>query len=168
MNIFFFLPFIWNQYFLYMRKHFFVLGCFVKEKNKYRVSASFFENTYTNSKDCSKSRIRIPVPAFLFPRWRIFSSIRYSTCHCRLSERFSGWQAASRTTFSVTGSYRNKFPEACYCRACYCTNFLIDCNRFCKHKLYISKGAKHVCFSTLKAASEFFYECSGLDTAYRN
>jgi hypothetical protein len=45
-----------------------------KEKNNYKVSACFFENTYlvpTNSKDCSESRIRIRGPAVLPCLWLI-------------------------------------------------------------------------------------------------
>jgi hypothetical protein len=66
----------------------------VKEKNNYYVTACFFENSFTKSKDCSESRIRIFVPAFLCCHWPIFSA----------SEQFSESHAAFGTTFRVTES----------------------------------------------------------------
>jgi hypothetical protein len=46
-------------------------GCLMKEKNNYNVSAASLK-TITNCKDCSESRIRISVPAFLRHYWSIY------------------------------------------------------------------------------------------------
>jgi hypothetical protein len=56
-------------------KCFFYFGCDLRnKKNNFKVSACFFE-TLTNSEDCSESRTRISVPAFLRCHWSIFSSV---------------------------------------------------------------------------------------------
>jgi hypothetical protein len=72
----------------------------VKQKNKCKVSARFFENT-TNSKECSVSRIRFP--AFLHYHCLNFSSVQCTFMasvqnnfrnHRRLSEQLLKSQTA--------------------------------------------------------------------------
>jgi hypothetical protein len=41
-------------------------ACLVQSKNNYKVSACFFENTYTNSKDYSEIRIKFLFSACFF------------------------------------------------------------------------------------------------------
>ncbi len=89
----------WIFYFLNMRKmviNFFNHSC-EREKiiEKYRRASL---KTFTNSKVCSKGRIKISVLAFLRCYWSIFFQC---TCHSRLSKHFSESQVAFRTTFRV-------------------------------------------------------------------
>ncbi len=58
------------------------VGPLVKQKNKYKVSVSFLENTHlpSNSKDCFESCIRVSVPAFVLCRWLISPSVHVLYC----------------------------------------------------------------------------------------
>jgi hypothetical protein len=74
------------------------LPALFKEKNKLLI-ASF--KTLTNSKDCFESRIKFLFRLF-FPFIGRFSPMHIHGC---LTEKFSGSQVASGTTFIVTGGY---------------------------------------------------------------
>jgi hypothetical protein len=77
------------------------LACVVVVKNKYEVSAGFFENT-SNSKSCSESRIK-----FLFRHsFALIGQFFQVYIHSRLSEQCSGSQAGYGTTFNGTGGYQ--------------------------------------------------------------
>ncbi len=78
-----------------------LLPWLVKQKNKCKLTACFFENT-TNSKDCSVSRIRFP--AFLHSHYSNFSSVQCTFMagvqnnfrdHRRFSEQLLKSQTAS-------------------------------------------------------------------------
>ncbi len=67
--------------------------------------------TLTDSEYCSERCIRISGPAFRVSHCTSFLCLSLvdflqCTCHGRLSEQFSGSQAAFGTTFRVTGGYR--------------------------------------------------------------
>jgi hypothetical protein len=61
----------------------------LKEKNIVKISAFFFE-TLPKSEDCSKSRTRNFVPAFLLSHWSIFFSVQQL------------WRAIIGTIFRIT------------------------------------------------------------------
>ncbi len=94
----------------YMRKGFYIfLAVLLKRKIYTKVSACLpYDYSYTNSKNCSKSLIRIYVPAFLLSQR--FYPVR--TCHGRLQEKFSGSQVACRkTSHRRLSESRNKLSE---------------------------------------------------------
>jgi hypothetical protein len=63
-----------------------------------------FLKTLTKSKDCSESRVRIFVPAFLLYHWSIFSRVL-----CTTRTMYMSRPPALGTIFRIKGSFQDNF-----------------------------------------------------------